>query len=279
MPRLIHQEGEILGVVIVVACDDIEHHSAIQLFEVLVVQTQSAQNAKKMVLALSSMTENDDALLLLQLSLGLAHAPMVVSITNISVILRRCHALLTVCSPGRLCGASLVVCVIVFFILFFNRYSLWSFVSSKSSCWLSGWVGWLLLVFLAEQVGVCARVKHDEDKLLVALLPDEEGNPKIGIDDDLHTLLGVSYGSNLVHDFIFADGRGCGAAADEAVKQLLAGLGLPAELANKLTEQRPVNGWHVYVNALCCSCTCHNCILFIFHAAKVRISEQNTKFI
>ena len=41
-----------------------------------------------------------------------------VSMTNISVILRRCHALLSVCCPGRLCGASLVVVCFIFYIVF-----------------------------------------------------------------------------------------------------------------------------------------------------------------
>ena len=49
---------------------------------------------------------------------------------------------------------------------------------------------------------------------------------------------GVSYGSHLVHDFLFADGGIGRAAADEAVEQLLTGLCLPAELADEFTEQK-----------------------------------------
>jgi hypothetical protein len=42
-----------------------------------------------------------------------------VSMTNISVIVRRWSALLSVCCPGRLCGASLVVVCFIFYIVFF----------------------------------------------------------------------------------------------------------------------------------------------------------------
>ena len=93
------------------------------------------------------------------------------------------------------------------------------------------------------------------------LMAYEEGNPEIGIDDDLHTLFGVSYRSDFIHDFVFANGRIGRAAADEAVEKLLAGFGLPAELADELTEKRPVDGWHVHVNALGCCCSCHDCII------------------
>lgn len=48
MAFLVHQEGEVLGVVIVVACNDIEHHPSIQLLEVFIVQSQSAQYAKQL---------------------------------------------------------------------------------------------------------------------------------------------------------------------------------------------------------------------------------------
>jgi hypothetical protein len=81
-------------------------------------------------------------------------------------------------------------------------------------------------------------------------MTDEEGNPEIGVYDYLHALLGVSYGSDFVHDFVFADGGIGGAAADEAVKQLLTGLGLPAELADKLAKELPVYGRHIHLNAL-----------------------------
>ena len=47
MASFVHEERKVLGVVVVVARDDIEHHSAIQLLEVLIVQFHSAQNAKK----------------------------------------------------------------------------------------------------------------------------------------------------------------------------------------------------------------------------------------
>ena len=77
--------------------------------------------------------------------------------------------------------------------------------------------------------------KHPAHEL--RLMADEEGNPEVGVDDDLHTLLGVSYGSDLVHDFVFADGGIGGAAANEAVEKLLACLGLPAELADELAEE------------------------------------------
>ena len=104
------------------------------------------------------------------------------------------------------------------------------------------------------------------------LMADEEGNPEVGVDDDLHTLLGVSYGSDFVHDFFFANGGIGGAAADEAVEQLLAGLGLPAELADEFAEERPVDGRHVHVNALCCCCSCHDCIVFIFIGCKTAVN-------
>jgi hypothetical protein len=42
-----------------------------------------------------------------------------VSMTNISVMLRRWSALFSVCSPGRLCGARLVVVCFIFYIVFF----------------------------------------------------------------------------------------------------------------------------------------------------------------
>ena len=47
----------------------------------------------------------------------------------------------------------------------------------------------------------------------------------------------VSYGINLVHDFLFAEHRLCWSAVDEAVEHLLASLGLLAKLTNKFTEQ------------------------------------------
>ena len=49
--------------------------------------------------------------------------------------------------------------------------------------------GWLLLVFLVKQVGMRARVEHDEDKLLVALLPDKE---PVGLDVALPLALAVA---------------------------------------------------------------------------------------
>jgi len=112
--------------------------------------------------------------------------------------------------------------------------------------------------------------KHPAHEL--RLMADEEGNPEVGVDDDLHTLLGVSYGSDLVHDFVFADGGIGGATANEPVEKLLACLGLPAELANELAEERPVDGRHVHVNALCCCCSCHDCIVFIFIGCKTAVN-------
>ncbi len=68
-------------------------------------------------------------------------------------------------------------------------------------------------------------------------MANEERNPEICVEDDLHILFGVSYGFHLVHDFLFTNGRISWAAADEAVEQLLAGLGLPAEFADEFAEQ------------------------------------------
>ena len=48
--------------------------------------------------------------------------------------------------------------------------------------------GSLFLIFLTEQVGMCACIKHDEDKFLVVLLPDEE---PVGLDVALPLALAV----------------------------------------------------------------------------------------
>ena len=55
-------------------------------------------------------------------------------------------------------------------------------------------------------------------KQFVVRLAYHERNPQVSVNDDLHTLLFVSDGSHLIHDFLFTD---CGVGrptADEAVK-------------------------------------------------------------
>ena len=84
-------------------------------------------------------------------------------------------------------------------------------------------------------------------------------------DDELHKLFGVSDGSHLVHDFLFADGGIGRAAAGKAIEQLLAGLCMPGDLADEFTEQRLVHSRHVHVNALhlyIVSCCNHNKYVF-----------------
>ena len=65
----------------------------------------------------------------------------------------------------------------------------------------------------------------------------------VGINDDLHTLLVVSYGFHFFHDFLFAERWFGGTTANEAVQHLLTGLNLPTKLANEFAEKRPIYGW------------------------------------
>ena len=56
MSVLVHQEGEVLGVVVMIACNDVEHHTAIQLLEVLVVQSQPTQHAKQFLVGVAHVS-------------------------------------------------------------------------------------------------------------------------------------------------------------------------------------------------------------------------------